>query len=120
MIEQFDFDPAHFFSVPGLTWCAAIKYTKASLELLTDKEQLLFVEKGIRNGITCVMERYARLRRYDRLTIQRCQHLMRLKIPHILHIWMSTFYIDARCVKIFHMDFLNGLMSPCLKILCQK
>ena len=56
--EQFDLDPAHFFSVPGLTWCA-IKYTKASLELLTDKEQLLFVEKGIRGGITCVMERYA-------------------------------------------------------------
>ena len=56
---EFDLDPAHFYSVPGLTWCAAMKHTKASLELLTDKDQLLFVEKRIRGGITCVMERYA-------------------------------------------------------------
>ena len=56
---EFDLDPAHFFSVPGLTWCAAMKHTKATLELLTEPDHLLFVEKGIRGGITCVMERYA-------------------------------------------------------------
>ena len=57
--REFDLDPAHFFSVPGLTWCAAMKYTKASIDLLTEIDQLLFIEKGIRGGITCVMERYA-------------------------------------------------------------
>ena len=51
--NEFDLDPAHFFSVPGLTWCAAMKHTKASIELLTDKNMLLFIEKGIRGGITC-------------------------------------------------------------------
>ena len=57
--QEFDLDPAHFFSAPDLTWCAAMKYTKASIDLLTEIDQSLFIEKGIRGGITCVMERYA-------------------------------------------------------------
>ena len=41
-----------FLSAPGLAWQTALKKTEAKLELLTDTDRLLRVEKGIR-GIIC-------------------------------------------------------------------
>ena len=46
-----ELDPAKFLSVPGLAWQAALKKAKAKLDLLTDIDMLLMVEKGIRGGI---------------------------------------------------------------------
>ena len=48
----YEFDVARFFfffffSAPGLTWQAALKNTKIKLDLLTDIDMLLMVEKGI-------------------------------------------------------------------------
>ena len=44
-------DLVKFLSAPGLAWQAALKKTKLKLELLTDIDMLLMVEKGIRGGI---------------------------------------------------------------------
>ena len=38
-------DPAKFLSAPGLAWQAALKKTKVKLDLLTDIDMLLMVEK---------------------------------------------------------------------------
>ena len=40
-------DPEKFLSAPGLAWQAALKKTKVKLDLLTDIDMLLMVEKGI-------------------------------------------------------------------------
>lgn len=45
-------DPAHYFTSPGLSFDAMLKYTQVEIELLTDIEMLLFVERGIRGGIS--------------------------------------------------------------------
>ena len=50
-------DPAHFFSSPGLSWGAMLKLTKVRLELIQDLDMHLFVEKGIRGGISTVGEK---------------------------------------------------------------
>ena len=50
-IEIYELDPAHLLSAPGLTWQACLKKTRVKLELLTDIDMLLIVEKGIRGGI---------------------------------------------------------------------
>ena len=50
-IEIFELDPSHFLSAPGLTWQACSKKTKIELELLTNIDMLLMVEKGIRGAI---------------------------------------------------------------------
>ena len=50
-IEIQELDPAHFLSVPGLAWQACLKQTGVELELLSDIDVLLTVEKGIRGGI---------------------------------------------------------------------
>ena len=42
---------AKFISAPELKWQATLKKTEVKLELLTDTDMLLTVEKGIRGGI---------------------------------------------------------------------
>ena len=58
-IKVYELDPAHFLSLPGLTWQACLKKTNTKLELLTDY-MLLMVEEGIRGGICHSIHRYAR------------------------------------------------------------
>ena len=40
-----DLDPAKLLSAPGLAWQAALKKTKVKLDILTDIDMLLMVEK---------------------------------------------------------------------------
>ena len=54
-LKTYDLDPAHYFTAPGLSWDAMLKFTKVQLELLTDIDMLHFFKKGIRGGCsTCV------------------------------------------------------------------
>ena len=70
-IEIYELDPAHFLSAPGLAWQACLKKTKVELELLTDIDMLLMVEKGTRGGICQAIHRYAKannkyMKNYDK------------------------------------------------------
>ena len=59
-IKEYDLDPGHFLSLPGLAWQACLKKTNIELELLTDYDMLLMVEEGIRGGICHSIQRYAK------------------------------------------------------------
>ena len=47
-IKEYELNPAHFLSLPGLAWQACLKKTNIELALLTDYDMLLMVEEGIR------------------------------------------------------------------------
>ena len=59
-IKEYELDPAHFLSLPGLAWQACLKKINIELELLTDYDMLLMVEEGIRGGIHHSIHRYAK------------------------------------------------------------
>ena len=59
-IEIYELDPAHFLPAPGLAWQACLKKTEVELELLTNNDMLLMVEKGTRGGICPAIHRYAK------------------------------------------------------------
>ena len=59
-MEIFELDPAHLLSAPVLAWQACLKKTEVKLELLTENNMLLMVEKGIRGGICHVTDGYAK------------------------------------------------------------
>ena len=58
--EQYGLDPAHYLTSPGLSWDALLKKTGVELELLTDIDMHLFVERVMRGGISMVSKRYAK------------------------------------------------------------
>ena len=59
-LEIYEPDPAKFLSPPELAWQAALKKIKVKLDLLTDIDMLLMVEKGIRGGICHSIYQYAK------------------------------------------------------------
>ena len=59
-LKEYELDPAHFLSLPGLAWQACLKKTNIELELLTDYDMHLMVEEGIRGGICHSTHRYAK------------------------------------------------------------
>ena len=58
-LKEYELDPAYFCTTPGLAFEACLKNTKAKLELITDIDMELMIEKGIRGGISQPMQRYA-------------------------------------------------------------
>jgi hypothetical protein len=58
--EIYQLDPCHYFTVPGFSFDAMLRYTGVEIELLTDIDMLLFVERGIRGGISQCSKRYAK------------------------------------------------------------
>ena len=59
-LEIYEHDPVYFLSAPGLAWQASLKKTGVKLELLTNYDMLLMVEKGLRSGICQATHRYAK------------------------------------------------------------
>ena len=59
-LENYTLDPGHYVSSPGLSWDAMLKMTGINLELITDIDQQLFVERGMRGGISIITHRYAK------------------------------------------------------------
>ena len=55
----------YYYTAPGQTWDAGLKYTGVTLDLLTDEEMFLFVEDGIRGGISMITHRYAKANHPD-------------------------------------------------------
>jgi hypothetical protein len=53
-------EAAHLYTSPGLALQAALKMTGILLELLTDIDMHLFIEKGLRGGISTVTHRHAK------------------------------------------------------------
>ncbi|XP_051173172.1 uncharacterized protein LOC127289339 [Leptopilina boulardi] len=59
-VKAYGLDPAHYYTTPGLTWDAMLKYTSIALQLITDIDMVMFVESGIRGGISQCCNRYAK------------------------------------------------------------
>ena len=59
-MENYGLDPAHYLTSPGLAWDAMLKMTGISLELITDIDMLLLIEKRMRGGISYIAHRHAK------------------------------------------------------------
>ena len=71
----------------GMAWDAALRYTKVKLQLLSQEDMYLFVEKGIRGGISTITKRLAtannpKVTGYDPLK----------KLVHLLYVDANNLY----------------------------
>ena len=59
-VRTYKLDPAHYVSAPSLAWDAMLKHTGVHLDLLTNADMHLFVEEGLRGGVSMIARRWAR------------------------------------------------------------
>lgn len=70
-LNLYKIDPANYYTAPGLSFDAMLRYTKAKLELPKDVDMVLMMERGIRGGISQCAQRYVKannkyMREYDK------------------------------------------------------
>ena len=102
-IKNYNLNPCHYFSASVLSWDAMLKKTKVELEKNSDPDIHLFIEKGMRWGISYINKRHSKANNenfpdYDKKT---------QKIILVILIWII--YMDMQWVNIYCMEDLYGL-----------
>ena len=59
-LKHYKLDPAWYYTSPGLSWDALIKKTEIKLDLLSNINMILFIEAGIRDGVSMISNRYGK------------------------------------------------------------
>ena len=59
-LKFYGLDLCHYFSSTGLSWDVMLKMTGMRLEKIVDIDIYLFIEKGLRGGISYIAKRYAK------------------------------------------------------------
>ena len=59
-LKYYGLDPCHYFSSPRLSWEAMLKMAGVKLEQISDIHKYLFIEKGLRGGISYIAKTYAK------------------------------------------------------------
>lgn len=90
----YNLDPAHYYTLPGFSWDAMLQHTGIELELLTDIDQLLFVERGIRGGVSQCSNRYSQANNpyHDYDAQKDCKYIMYYDVNN-LYGWAMTQYL---------------------------
>ena len=102
MHKIYKLDPARFFSTPGLAWQAALKKTKVRLDILTDLNVLLLVQKSITEGICHSVYRYAKANN------KYMEDYIKIKNPHIFNIGRKITYMVGQYCKSSQQIILSG------------
>ena len=59
-LKDYGLDPCHYFSSPGSSWDAMLKFTDIELEKISDIDMHLILEKGMRSGVSYISKRYSK------------------------------------------------------------
>ena len=100
-LEYYGLDPWHYFGSPGLSWDTICKMTNIELKLISNTEMLLFIEKGMRGGISYISKRYSKAN-------HKYIHMILINQMSILHILIQTIYMVWAWLNIFLMVDLSG------------
>ncbi|KAE9542999.1 hypothetical protein AGLY_002910, partial [Aphis glycines] len=59
-LKNYKLDPLWYYTTPGFAWDSMLRMTKVKLDLLTDIDQILMFESGIRGGLSQCSQRYSK------------------------------------------------------------
>ena len=110
-------DALHYYTAPGLAWDAMLKLTKVKLDLISDPDMYLMVERGIRGGISSIMKRYAKANNKHTKGYDKSQ--MSVYIPYLdvnnLYGWAMSEPLPMKDLRWMSEDELENWRSkPCI------
>ena len=101
--KYYGLDPCHYFSSPGLSCDAMLKMTDIKLEKISYVGKHLFIEKGLRGGISYIAKRYAKANnKYMN------DYVSKKQSTFISYLDMNNLYGWTMSGSIFLMRGLNG------------
>ena len=59
-LKSYELDPCHYFSSPGLSWDAILKMTGVKVEKIFDIDMYLFIENGLKGGVSYIAKTYSK------------------------------------------------------------
>ena len=59
-LKDYGLDASNYISSPGLSWDAMLKFTVIKLEKINNIDVHLFLEKGMRGGVSYISKRYSK------------------------------------------------------------
>ena len=59
-LDYYGLDLCHYFISPRLSWDAMLKMTRIELDLISNIDMQLFIEKGMRGGISYIAKRHSK------------------------------------------------------------
>ena len=59
-LDYYGLDNCHFFSSSGLSWDATLKITGIKLDLISDIDMHLFIEKRIEEGVSYIAKSHSK------------------------------------------------------------
>uniref|UniRef100_A0A2S2NAY5 DNA-directed DNA polymerase n=1 Tax=Schizaphis graminum TaxID=13262 RepID=A0A2S2NAY5_SCHGA len=59
-LANYKLDPLYYYTTPGFAWNSMLRMTNIKLDLLTDVDQILMFESGIRGGLSQCSQRYSK------------------------------------------------------------
>ena len=59
-LKNYGLDPSHYYLSPGLRWDSMLKMTGIQLEKINNIDVHLFLEKGMRGGVSYISKRYSK------------------------------------------------------------
>ncbi|KAL4153249.1 hypothetical protein QTP88_001082 [Uroleucon formosanum] len=59
-LKYYKLDPMWYYTTPGFAWDCMVRMTNIKLDLLTDIDQILIFESGIRGGLSQCSQRYSK------------------------------------------------------------
>ena len=103
-VDFYELDPCHYFSSPGLSWDAMLKMTGIELYFISDIGMHLFIEKGMRGGISYIAKRHSRanskyMKYYD--SSKESKYITYLD-PNNLYGWAMSQYLPYSGFKLLN------------------
>ena len=100
-LDYYGLDPCHYFRSPGLSWDSMLKMTKIELELISDIDMHLFIEKGMIGGISYIAKQHSKennkyMECYD--SSKESKYITYLD-PNNLYTWAMSQYLPYRGSK---------------------
>ena len=59
-LKDYGLDPSYYYSSLGLSWDAMLKMTGIQLEKIDNIDMHLFLEKGMRGGVSYISKKYSK------------------------------------------------------------
>ena len=117
-LSDYELDPSHYFSSPGLAWDSMLKTTGVQLEKIDNIDVHLFLEKGIRGGISYISKGYSKSDQKTEIVYWDMNNLYGAIMSFYYLPYGGLKFLSQEEIKVFNLDSIpeNSLIGYILEV----